>query len=342
MNRTPNTNVNKLSSTINHHGLGQQTPHNLGNPRSAGPYGIASQITVCSSSTPVQTVAVTTQISNSTGSLIGTPSSVSGSTTSAFGVSTPKPSEIMKPENIKSEMKEEQPNPQVLRDKVLQYYLHTVEDIKHNFRERLQELFFIQSGGNMVDYPAWKVRPTPHLLSFMNVYRLDDDSSWTTSSATSTFSPLVKMQTTYSTASSSLSSSKPSENSSRNNYGVSKSSVEQYGFVQGMHEHGNRHKSIKHEQKTLDSHKSHSRRSGSMSGNTQEDIAGQVRHESETLHRISQLRKTGLWSASRLPKVYELPRKKCQWDFLLEEMQWLATDFTQEKKWKRNMAKKVA
>ena len=50
----------------------------------------------------------------------------------------------------------------------------------------------------------------------------------------------------------------------------------------------------------------------------------------------------GLWSASRLPKVMDKPRPKVHWDYLLEEMQWLATDFAQEARWKRAAAKKCA
>ena len=72
-----------------------------------------------------------------------------------------------------------------------------------------------------------------------------------------------------------------------------------------------------------------------------EDIVMRARHEAEVMRAIADLRKEGLWSASRLPKVCEPSRKKVHWDFLLEEMQWLATDFANEKRWKINAAKKV-
>jgi len=48
-----------------------------------------------------------------------------------------------------------------------------------------------------------------------------------------------------------------------------------------------------------------------------------------------------LWSEKRLPKIYEPPRNKAHHDYLLEEMQWLATDFAQERKWKKKAAKQV-
>merc|ERR1712100_707538 len=77
------------------------------------------------------------------------------------------------------------------------------------------------------------------------------------------------------------------------------------------------------------------------SASTPTDIVTQGKQESDVLSRIANLRKEGMWSASRLPKVHEPPRRKCHQDYLLEEMEWLATDFFQERKWKRRMAKKL-
>lgn len=45
---------------------------------------------------------------------------------------------------------------------------------------------------------------------------------------------------------------------------------------------------------------------------------------------------------TRLPKLAEPQRHKVHWDFLLEEMQWLATDFANERKWKKAAAKRCA
>ena len=63
--------------------------------------------------------------------------------------------------------------------------------------------------------------------------------------------------------------------------------------------------------------------------------------EAQVMSRVSELRKEGLWSSRRLPKVQEPPRNKAHWDYLLEEMQWLAADFAQERKWKKAAARKV-
>uniref|UniRef100_A0A8C7CFE4 E1A binding protein p400 n=1 Tax=Oncorhynchus kisutch TaxID=8019 RepID=A0A8C7CFE4_ONCKI len=63
--------------------------------------------------------------------------------------------------------------------------------------------------------------------------------------------------------------------------------------------------------------------------------------ESQVHQRISELRKEGQWSASRLPKLMESSRPKSHWDYLLEEMQWMAADFAQERRWKMAAAKKL-
>src|SRR5262249_9622137 len=75
---------------------------------------------------------------------------------------------------------------------------------------------------------------------------------------------------------------------------------------------------------------------------TREEIAERVRHETQVLAKISELRKQGLWSAKRLPRCADPPRSKAHWDYLLEEVSWLGTDFASERKWKRIAAKKFA
>uniref|UniRef100_A0A3P9JY90 E1A binding protein p400 n=1 Tax=Oryzias latipes TaxID=8090 RepID=A0A3P9JY90_ORYLA len=67
----------------------------------------------------------------------------------------------------------------------------------------------------------------------------------------------------------------------------------------------------------------------------------QAKLESQVHQRISELRKEGQWAASRLPKLVEASRPKSQWDYLLEEMQWMAADFAQERRWKEAAAKKL-
>ncbi|XP_047447290.1 E1A-binding protein p400 isoform X2 [Mugil cephalus] len=74
---------------------------------------------------------------------------------------------------------------------------------------------------------------------------------------------------------------------------------------------------------------------------SQDKHVEQAKLESQVHQRISELRKEGQWSASRLPKLVEASRPKSHWDYLLEEMQWMAADFAQERRWKEAAAKKL-
>uniref|UniRef100_A0A8C1VFX5 E1A binding protein p400 n=1 Tax=Cyprinus carpio TaxID=7962 RepID=A0A8C1VFX5_CYPCA len=74
---------------------------------------------------------------------------------------------------------------------------------------------------------------------------------------------------------------------------------------------------------------------------SQNKQAEQAKLESHVHQRIAELRKEGQWSASRLPKLQEACRPKSHWDYLLEEMQWMAADFAQERRWKMAAAKKL-
>lgn len=49
-------------------------------------------------------------------------------------------------------------------------------------------------------------------------------------------------------------------------------------------------------------------------------IAERAKNEAQVLQKITQLRKEGLWSIKRLPKLVEPQRIKTHWDFLLDEM----------------------
>ncbi|CAF1172785.1 unnamed protein product [Rotaria sordida] len=67
-----------------------------------------------------------------------------------------------------------------------------------------------------------------------------------------------------------------------------------------------------------------------------------VKHESNVLKRIDELKTNGKWSNQRLVKYIEPKKRKTHWDYLLDEMRWLAEDFAHEKRWKQMMAKKLS
>ncbi|KAM4050566.1 E1A-binding protein p400-like isoform 2-T2 [Anomaloglossus baeobatrachus] len=72
-----------------------------------------------------------------------------------------------------------------------------------------------------------------------------------------------------------------------------------------------------------------------------QEVPKHLEQESHIHQRITELRKEGLWSLRRLPRLMEPSRPKSHWDYLLEEMQWLAADFAQERMWKMTSAKKM-
>ncbi|KAI5721276.1 hypothetical protein M8J77_018452 [Diaphorina citri] len=73
-----------------------------------------------------------------------------------------------------------------------------------------------------------------------------------------------------------------------------------------------------------------------------DQIAEKAKQEAYVLQRVASLQREGLWFEKRLPKVAEPTRTKAHWDYLLEEMTWISTDFAQERKWKKAMARKIA
>ena len=67
-----------------------------------------------------------------------------------------------------------------------------------------------------------------------------------------------------------------------------------------------------------------------------------IRQEAWVNRRINDLCREGLWSEKRLPKVCERPKPRTHWDAVLSEVQWLAVDFHEERKWKMAAAKMLA
>lgn len=76
--------------------------------------------------------------------------------------------------------------------------------------------------------------------------------------------------------------------------------------------------------------------------NSNDQFSVKAKEEVNILQRVQELKREGLWMGARLPKLAEPQRVKVHWDFLLEEMQWLATDFANERKWKKAAAKRCA
>lgn len=76
---------------------------------------------------------------------------------------------------------------------------------------------------------------------------------------------------------------------------------------------------------------------------SQRELDDELLAEEESLLRErAEMIKLGNWSMQTFKKSAEPARNKTNWDYMLEEMEWLAKDFVVERKHKMNLAKKVA
>jgi hypothetical protein len=69
---------------------------------------------------------------------------------------------------------------------------------------------------------------------------------------------------------------------------------------------------------------------------------GRAEWEAWVQGRVGALQREGLWSGRRAGKVPEPPRGKTHWDYVLEEMAWMAHDFAEERRFKMALARRVS
>ncbi|KAJ8725323.1 hypothetical protein PYW08_003506 [Mythimna loreyi] len=153
-----------------------------------------------------------------------------------------------------------------LRRRILEGELQRLRSLRESFTEQLSELYFLQAGGNMMDYAVWRKRPpAPQLVAFLEARRPP---------------PLAA----------------PAEPP----------------------------------------------RAPAPPASPADEMVEKAKQEAYVAGRVAELARAGLWAERRLPRVLEPPRTKSHWDYLLEEMAWLAQDFAHERKWKKQAAKKCA
>ncbi|XP_045445858.1 helicase domino [Melitaea cinxia] len=156
-----------------------------------------------------------------------------------------------------------------LRKRVLEYKLLRLKNLRERFTEQLSELYFLQAGGNMMDYAAWRKRPpAPQLVAFLEARRPP---------------PAAPPPPEPPPAPATAPAPAPAD-----------------------------------------------------------EMVEKAKQEAYVAARVAELARAGLWTERRLPRVLEPPRPKTHWDYLLEEMAWLAQDFAHERKWKKQAAKKCA
>ena len=50
-----------------------------------------------------------------------------------------------------------------------------MKEVKENYIDHLTECFFLQNGGQLMDYFLWRKKPTPQLVEFLRSGKLDSD-----------------------------------------------------------------------------------------------------------------------------------------------------------------------
>ncbi|XP_068211116.1 helicase domino-like isoform X5 [Palaemon carinicauda] len=213
-----------------------------------------------------------------------------------------------------------------LRKVIIEWKNNKLESVKEKYNSHIVEKYFLENVGNLMDYQNWCRRPPREFLNYVRQHKLEGDESlevkFTTPSPFQLSTGVqIKTENTLGAQSS------PSKANMGNLAKTSTSPVKPGKGLTGV---GGR-------QKTL----STSENPSSVTSH-QDQMVEKARQEAYVVQRIAALRKEGLWSEKRLPKVHEPPRPKAHWDYLLEEMVWLSADFAQERKWKKAAAKKCA
>ncbi|XP_064088825.1 helicase domino-like [Macrobrachium nipponense] len=212
-----------------------------------------------------------------------------------------------------------------LRKVIIEWKTNKLESVKEKYNSHLVEKFFLENIGNLMDYQSWCRRPPREFLNYIRQHKLEGDESleakFTTPSPFQLITGVpVKTENTP--------GAQPSP-SKANMGNLAKTSTSPVKPGKGLTGVGSRQKTLSTSENTT------------MAAQ-QDQMVEKARQEAYVVQRIAALRKEGLWSEKRLPKVHEPPRPKAHWDYLLEEMVWLSADFAQERKWKKAAAKKCA
>ncbi|XP_051168190.1 helicase domino isoform X6 [Leptopilina boulardi] len=262
------------------------------------------------------------------------------------------------------------------RRRIMEQKMKRMRSVREKYADNAAELFFLHAGGNVMDFHTWRKRPvTPQYLHFLRQHKLDPDDddedltvplpdlavtpTITVVSATQSMSQgaevkvpgigvtPVAVSTTLPTAVAQLSQQggtplvlDPPQTVTTNS--ASPASEKQSSTTNSMNRSSPATLSGNQPVVKLVKLPTSSVTTTCDTSSNQEQIVEKAKQEAYVMQRIAELQREGLWSERRLPKVQEPARSKAHWDYLLEEMVWLAADFAQERKWKKAAAKKCA
>ncbi|XP_063239094.1 helicase domino [Bacillus rossius redtenbacheri] len=190
---------------------------------------------------------------------------------------------------------------------------------RSDYAEKAAELIFLQAGGDLLNYLEWRQGSfSPQFLHLFRVHRLDpgdDDEDLT---------PLLKRARVA-----------PSVPPAPVTPSIPATAAEPQPGAPEVNSVGRPSPADRRSAPASPTKRP-------AAAGSQEQMAEKARQEAHVLQRVSELQREGLWSERRLPRCQEPPRTKAHWDYLVEEMVWLAADFAQERKWKKAAAKKCA
>ncbi|XP_075220289.1 domino helicase isoform X2 [Lycorma delicatula] len=225
------------------------------------------------------------------------------------------------------------------RQRVSEHKALRLKRLKDRYADYAMELFFLQSNGNLMDFHMWRKRPaTPQLMNFLRNHKLDptdEDEDLTLSSQ-----PEMKLLGGSGVTPVAVSTTLPPA--------VARLGNQQGGTpldpepTTGSSTNSEKHLSPNKLKLPINRQPGRPQTSYENSIGSQEQIVEKAKQEAYVMQRIGELQREGLWGEKRLPKLHEPSRAKAHWDYLLEEMVWMAADFAQERKWKKSAAKKCA
>lgn len=71
-----------------------------------------------------------------------------------------------------------------VKKRILEHKHLRLKSVKEKHAEHVAEWFYLQTGGNLMDYQVWRKKPqTPELINFMRSHRLESSSASSSSAA---------------------------------------------------------------------------------------------------------------------------------------------------------------
>ncbi|KAK7077901.1 hypothetical protein SK128_004066 [Halocaridina rubra] len=213
-----------------------------------------------------------------------------------------------------------------LRKIIIDWKISKLEIVKEKYNNHLVEKFFLENIGNLMDYQSWCRRPSREFLQYIRQHKLEGDESLEAKFTAPSPFQVALGGVQVKTENISVAQPSPVKTTLGNLSRISTSPVKPGKGLVG----------------NVGRQKTPSSGENTTMAAQQDQMVEKARQEAYVMQRVAALRKEGLWTEKRLPKVHEPPRPKAHWDYLLEEMVWLSADFANERKWKKAAAKKCA